>query len=64
MSGIPEPVPEELRDAYVAAEHDLMWLAGHGRLADAARKLSGLRHMQEIYEEQVHALDARDVTHA
>lgn len=31
-----EPVPKDVRDAYVAAEHDLFWLLDHGALTGVA----------------------------
>lgn len=44
-------VPPELRDAWVAADQDLFWLAEHGELERAARKLAALRSMAEARED-------------
>ena len=44
---ITEPIQKEFRDKFVKAEHDLMWLAEHGLLDNAAEVLYGLRDFAE-----------------
>ena len=44
---LPEAIDGALTDAYVAADQDLFWLAEHGELERAARKLAALRAMVE-----------------
>ena len=43
----PEAIDGALTAAYVAADQDLFWLAEHGELERAARKLAALRAMVE-----------------
>ena len=47
---IAEPVAKPVQAMFVQAEHDLMWLAEHGRLEHAARKLAAMRYMTEELE--------------
>jgi hypothetical protein len=47
---VPEPVPKDIQGEFVQAEHDLMWLAEHGRLHIVALFLASLRSDTEYQE--------------
>lgn len=47
---ISEPVDKAVQAAYVQAYQDLHWLAEHGKLEQAARRLAAMRYMTEELE--------------